>query len=141
MQVVMATDFAARERMALDARNFEERGAQWTRPQFRDTAPRTAQIGWVKHRVREYHPRVMASKKNFAHLHTRTAAVGKHEPLIAIGASQALKHDLHGYAWTALRNARGKRAAVYEPGAIAPRCNGRNLPVGVTGDGCHELRL
>lgn len=138
MQLVMAAEFAARERMTLDARIGKERSTEGTRPQFSHAAPGTAKIGWIEHRVCEHHASVMATQKNFAHQHTRAAALRKHESLIAIRAAQVLEDDLHGYMGTAFRDTRGERTAVYQPGSIAACCNGRRLPVGITGMGCHE---
>lgn len=138
MKLVMAAKFAARERMTLDARIGKERSSEGPRSEFRHAAPGTAQIGWIEHRVCEDHASVMATQKNFAHQHTRAAALRKHESLIAIGAAQVLEDDLHGHMGTALRDTRGERTAVCQPRSIAPCCNGRSLPGSITGMGCHE---
>ena len=137
MKLVMPTDLARAQGMAFDARIGEKRCAERSIAEPANPAPDAAKLVRVKHRVREHQRSGAAAEQDFAHEHACAPAMAEHEALVAIGSAQALEKHLDPYARAALRDARGERAAVGEPGPIGACGSRRRLPVGIAGGGDH----
>lgn len=78
--------------------------------------------------MREHDGHVAAHQEDFANEHARTAAIGEHETLVAVGTPQTLEEHLHAYVGTARGDAGGERSAVGQPRAIGARGRRRGLP-------------